>query len=50
LLVVSVCSAVGEHLVLAGDSGPGITALVNGVPQVLCLLIVGRLVAALIIP
>jgi hypothetical protein len=36
--------------VLAGDSGPAATALVNTIPQVICLVIVGRLAAALIIP
>ena len=50
LLAATVCSAAGEHLVLAGDSGWAVTALVNGIPQVICLVIVARLVAALIIP
>jgi multisubunit Na+/H+ antiporter MnhB subunit len=50
LLLASVCSAVGEHLVQAGTSGLATTALVNAIPQVICLIIVGRLVAALIIP
>ena len=50
LLVVSVASAAGEHLVLAGDSGWVATALVNAIPQVMCLVIVARLAAALIIP
>lgn len=50
LLVVSVSSAAGEHLVLAGDSGLAATALVNAIPQVMCLVIVARLAAALIIP
>ena len=50
LLAAAVCSAVGEHLLLAADSGRAVTALVNGIPQVICLVIVARLVAALIIP
>ncbi len=50
LLAATVGSAAGEHLVLAGDSGRAMTALVNGIPQVICLVIVARLVAALIIP
>jgi hypothetical protein len=50
LVVASACSAVGEHLVLAGDSGLAATALANAIPQVICLVIVGRLAAALIIP
>jgi hypothetical protein len=50
LLVVSISSAAGEHLVLAGDSGLATTALVNAIPQVICLVIVARLAAALIIP
>jgi hypothetical protein len=50
LLVVSIASAAGEHLVLAGDSGWAVTALVNAIPQVMCLVIVARLAAALIIP
>jgi arabinofuranan 3-O-arabinosyltransferase len=50
LLVASGCAAVGEHLLLAGGSGPVVTGLWNAVPQVICLIIVGRLAAALILP
>jgi len=50
LLAATACSAVGVHLLLGADSGPAATALVNAVPQVICLVIVARLVAALIIP
>jgi len=37
-------------MLLAGDSGPVVTALENAVPQVICLLIVARLAAALLVP
>ena len=50
LLVAAACSAVGEHLVLAADSGLAVTAVANTIPQVICLVIVGRLAAALFIP
>jgi arabinofuranan 3-O-arabinosyltransferase len=50
LVVAAVCSAAGEHLVLGADSGLAVTALANTIPQVICLVIVGRLAAALIIP
>jgi arabinofuranan 3-O-arabinosyltransferase len=43
----SVIGAVGEHLVLAGDSGPLVSAMSNAVPQVICLIVVGGLAAAL---
>ncbi len=43
LLVAAACGAVG-------NSGPLLTGLWNAVPQVICLIIVGRLVAALILP
>jgi hypothetical protein len=36
--------------VLAADSGLAVTAVANTIPQVICLVIVGRLAAALIIP
>jgi hypothetical protein len=37
-------------MLLAGDSGPVVTALGNTVPQVICLLIVARLAAVLLLP
>ena len=43
-------SALGERLALGGGSGPVVTGLWNAVPQVICLIIVGRLAAALILP
>jgi hypothetical protein len=48
MLVVSVAAAAGEHVLLAGNSGFVVTGLVNAIPQVICLVIVGRLAAALI--
>jgi len=50
LLVAAACAALGEHLQLAGSSGPVATGLWNAVPQVICLVIVGRLATALILP
>jgi hypothetical protein len=50
LLAASACGALGEHLLLAGVSGPLVTGLWNAIPQVICLVIVGRLAAALILP
>ena len=44
------CSTVGEQLLPAGTPGPVDTALINTGPQVICLAVVGRLVAALIVP
>ncbi len=50
MLVAAACSAVGERLVLEGTSGLLGTALQNAIPQVVCLIVVGRLAAFLIIP
>jgi arabinofuranan 3-O-arabinosyltransferase len=47
LLGASVIGAVGEHLVLAGDTGPLVSAASNAIPQVICLVVVGGLAAAL---
>ncbi len=49
LLAASICGAAGEHLQQAGQSGLAVGALLSGVPQVICLVIVGRLVAGLIL-
>jgi arabinofuranan 3-O-arabinosyltransferase len=49
MLVVSVVGAAGEHVLLAGYSGFVVTGLVNAIPQVICLVIIGRLAAALLI-
>jgi arabinofuranan 3-O-arabinosyltransferase len=50
LVVAAACGAAGEHLLLAGSSGLLVTALSDTIPQVICLVIVGRLMAALILP
>jgi hypothetical protein len=50
LLAASACGATGEHLLLDGNSGLLVTGLSGAVPQVICLIIVGRLAAALILP
>jgi arabinofuranan 3-O-arabinosyltransferase len=48
LAVALVVGAVGEHLVLSGHTGPFVTATANTIPQVICLIIVGGLAAALL--
>jgi arabinofuranan 3-O-arabinosyltransferase len=50
LLAALACGAVGERLLWAGDSGLVATGLWNAVPQIICLVIIGRLAAALILP
>jgi arabinofuranan 3-O-arabinosyltransferase len=50
MLAASAVGAVGEHLVRSGDSGPVALWLADGIPQIICLLIIGRLTAALIRP
>jgi arabinofuranan 3-O-arabinosyltransferase len=50
LVAAAACGATGEHLLLAGSSGLLVTALSDAIPQVICLVIVGRLMAALILP
>jgi arabinofuranan 3-O-arabinosyltransferase len=50
VLAALACGAVGERLLWAGGSGLVVTGLWNAVPQVICLVIVGRLAAALILP
>jgi len=50
LLAALACGAVGERLLWAGGSGLVVTWLWNAVPQIICLVIVGRLAAALILP
>jgi SAM-dependent methyltransferase len=48
MLAAAVGAAVGQHLLLAGSSGTIGTALDTLIPQVICLLIVGRLAAELV--
>ncbi len=50
LLAASACGAVGERLLLTGSSSLVVTGLWNAVPQVICLVVIGRLAAALILP
>jgi hypothetical protein len=47
LLAAAGCAVVGERLLGEGASGPLVTALTNTAPQVICLVIVARLAAAL---
>ena len=49
LLAAVICGVVGVRLLGAGASGPLITVLINTAPQVICLAVVGRLAAALIV-
>ena len=49
LLAAAACGAVGEQLLLAGTTGPVVTALVSTGPQVICLAAAGRLAAALVV-
>jgi arabinofuranan 3-O-arabinosyltransferase len=48
LLAAAVSGVAGERLLATGASGPLVTALTSTVPQVICLVIVGRLAAALV--
>ena len=50
VMALSACSAVGEHLLLAGTSGPAVTWLTSGIPQIIGLIILGRLAAAFAVP
>ena len=50
LLAATAAGVAGEHLVLSGSDGPVALWLVDGVPQVICLVVIGRLAAALIAP
>jgi arabinofuranan 3-O-arabinosyltransferase len=48
LLAAAGFGAVGERLLLSGDSSPAVMWLTSGIPQVLCLVIIGRLAVALL--
>ena len=50
MLAAAAAGAMGQHLVLSGDNGPVALWLADGIPQVICLLIIGGLAAALIRP
>ena len=43
LLAASICGAAGEHASQAGNSGLAVAALLSGIPQIICLIVVGRL-------
>jgi arabinofuranan 3-O-arabinosyltransferase len=49
LLAAAACGVVAGQLVLHGATGPVVTGLVGTAPQVLCLVVVGRLAAALVV-
>jgi arabinofuranan 3-O-arabinosyltransferase len=49
LIAASVCGAVGDDLSRAGASGLSVTAAQDAIPQVICLVVVARLAAALIL-
>ncbi|HEY3880309.1 MAG TPA: hypothetical protein VGM12_17075, partial [Trebonia sp.] len=48
LTVALLVGALGEHLQLSGHSGPFVTAAASTVPQIICLVVVGGLVAVLL--
>jgi arabinofuranan 3-O-arabinosyltransferase len=47
LMLASACGAVGEHLALSGDIGLVVSAPANAIPQVVCLIVIGGMAAAL---
>ena len=49
LLAAAACGVVGGQLVLDGTTGTVVTALASTAPQVICLVVAGRLVAALVV-
>jgi arabinofuranan 3-O-arabinosyltransferase len=49
LLAAALSAVAGQRLLTAGASGSLVTLLTNTAPQVICLLVVARLVAALIV-
>ena len=49
LLAAAACGAAGGQLLLAATTTPLATGLVNTAPQVICLVVVGRLAAALVV-
>ena len=46
--VALVVGVIGQHLVFSGHSGPLVSAMANAIPQVICLVVVGGLAAALL--
>ena len=49
-VVALIVGVIGEHLVFSGATGPFVTAAANTIPQVICLIVVGGLAAALLCP
>jgi arabinofuranan 3-O-arabinosyltransferase len=50
LVVAAVCAAAGVELFTHGIGGPPLVALAGVVPELACLAIVGRLIAAVLVP
>jgi arabinofuranan 3-O-arabinosyltransferase len=50
MLAAAAAGAMGQRLVLSGGNGPVALWLADGIPQVICLLIIGGLAAALLRP
>ena len=50
VVAAAAAAAAGQHMLLAGDSGLVLTALDDAVPQVICLLVIAHLAAALLLP
>jgi hypothetical protein len=48
LVLASASGAVGEHLALSGDIGLVVSAPASAIPQVICLLLIAGLAAAMI--
>jgi len=49
LLAAAASAVIGERLLDSGTSGTLVTALTNTAPQIICLTIIARLAAALIV-
>jgi arabinofuranan 3-O-arabinosyltransferase len=47
LLIAAVIGAIGEHLSFSGDSGSFVTVTSDAIPQVICLIVIAGLLAAL---
>jgi hypothetical protein len=48
-MAAAACGVVAGPLVLGGATGPVITTLTDTAPQVLCLVVAGRLAVALVV-
>jgi hypothetical protein len=46
--LASVAGALGTHLLFSGDNGPVVTALSNGIPQVICIIVIGGIASELV--